>query len=1013
MKIRTKLSIVILPLVLLPMLFIGMFGYFHAKKSLAQGVFKDLKLFSETKEAEILDYLESKRQKAADFASGGFISNKVEQIISLKNIEERKKAGRILSSHLRTNKKPLDPDILDIQILDLEGRIIADTDEESLGSDKDKDQPYFLNGKRETYIQQPYIHESHGVKQRCIAVATQVKNINNNKVMGVLMNCYVLENLKDVLSGVRSRKLEYRMQMENIKPAEILLCDNSGQMIASSSEKAVEYIGRKIETEPVLKCLDNSEEIKGEWTDYRGVKIWGASSCIRTEKDRHWVLVVKKDKEEAIAGILRLRDLSLGIGAISLLVASLAALLTARLISKPIHALQVGTEIVGGGNLDYKVGTDAGDEIGQLSRSFDEMTENLKTAAIKLIESEERYRRLFETSKDGILLLDYDTGHILAVNPAIVHMMGYTEGEFIGKSFKDIGLLKDRADFGEIVPVLKETGFVHYQDVLVETKKGKSIDTEIYLVNRANIIQCNVRDITERKQHEEILKKNEAFIKNILETVSEGFIVIDPELRIISANRAYCNQVGLALEDIIGKHCYEVSHRLDKPCSQEGEKCDVEHTFKTGMPYSAIHTHYDGGGNPVYIETKSYPVKDASGKVTTVIETLNDVTAKRKLEEQLSQSQKMEAVGELAGGIAHDFNNMLTAIIGYANLLSMKIETNSPLKFFVDPIISSAEKAANVTRQLLAFSRKQIISPQETNLNELIIDIEKLLCRIIGEDIEFKTMLVCKDLFVMADPGQIEQVLMNLCTNAKDAMLNGGLLSISTEVVQLDEEYRMTHDLEKPGMYACIAVTDSGIGMDEKTRKRIFEPFFTTKELGKGTGLGLSIVYGIIKQHNGNIIVYSEPGKGTTFKIYLPLIELPVSEERTLEVIMPKEGTETILITEDNEEVRTLMRHVLEEFGYKVIEAEDGEEAVNKFKENKDRIDLVMLDVIMPKKNGKEAGDEIKKIKPDTRILFTSGYTADIVHQRGILEEGMDFISKPVTPHNLLIKIRGILDKKA
>ena len=397
------------------------------------------------------------------------------------------------------------------------------------------------------------------------------------------------------------------------------------------------------------------------------------------------------------------------------------------------------------------------------------------------------------------------------------------------------------------------------------------------------------------------------------------------------------------------------------------------------------------------------------GKVAVVF---NDVTNRKKLEEERLQWQKLESVGQLAGGIAHDFNNMLTAIIGYVSLLGAKIETKSPLKQYVDQILSVSEKSANLTSQLLSFSRQQIRSLHVINLNELIKKMEILLKRIIGEDIEFKISLTDKLLKVMVDIGQIEQVLINLCSNARDAMPQGGSLTISTDALELDEKNMETYGLDQPGSYAVIAVTDTGIGLDEIARQRIFEPFFTTKEVGKGTGLGLAIVYGTIKQNKGSITVYSEFGKGTTFNIYLPLSESPVEEAGVKEVIDPKGGTETILVTEDNEEVRALTTHVLQEFGYTVIEAVDGEDAVKKFEENKDRIELAILDVIMPKKSGKEVSEAIRTIKPDVQFLFTSGYTADIITRAGISEEGVYFIQKPSTPNSLLGKVREILDKK-
>lgn len=395
------------------------------------------------------------------------------------------------------------------------------------------------------------------------------------------------------------------------------------------------------------------------------------------------------------------------------------------------------------------------------------------------------------------------------------------------------------------------------------------------------------------------------------------------------------------------------------------------------------------------------------------IERKRTETERQKLEAQLLQAQKMEAIGHLAGGIAHDFNNMLQAIIGYASLLDMRVEEDSPLKTYVAEILNSSEKSADLTKQLLAFSRKQIISPKQIDLNQLIQGMEKMLGRLIGEDVEFETYLANRDLSVVVDPGQIGQVLMNLCTNARDAMPDGGHLSISTEAVQLGEDYIAANIIEKPGMYALISVTDTGVGMDDETRQKIFDPFFTTKEVGRGTGLGLSMAYGIIRQHNGHINVYSEMGKGSTFRIYLPLSETVGEVTEAAAATMPRGGKETILVAEDNEEVRGLIRSVLEGFGYTVITAGDGEEALHKFRENEDRIKLVILDVIMPRKNGKEVYDEITRTNPGMKVLFSSGYTADVISTKGVLEGKMDFISKPVTPHDLLNKIREILDRQA
>jgi PAS domain S-box-containing protein len=388
-----------------------------------------------------------------------------------------------------------------------------------------------------------------------------------------------------------------------------------------------------------------------------------------------------------------------------------------------------------------------------------------------------------------------------------------------------------------------------------------------------------------------------------------------------------------------------------------------------------------------------------------------DISERRRLEEQLRHAQKLEAVGQLAGGVAHDFNNILTAMIGYGHLLLMKKGEDETVRSYADHMLTLSEKAAHLTQSLLAFSRKQVMNPQPLELNGLIKRVEKILVRLIGEEVELRVSLAEKDINVKADPMQMEQVFMNLATNARDAMPDGGELVISSEVVEVGAEFVMAHGYGENGDYALITVSDSGGGMDDETRKRIFEPFFTTKEVGKGTGLGLSVVYGIVKQHNGYINVYSEPGMGSIFKIYLPIIE---ASEQTSEK-EPQEGLrggdETVLLAEDEKEVREVNRSVLEEFGYRVIEAVDGADAVMQFMENRYDIDILLIDLIMPKKNGREAYEEILRAKPDMKAIFLSGYAADMMRSRGLIGADTEFICKPVSPGELLKKVREALDR--
>jgi len=658
----------------------------------------------------------------------------------------------------------------------------------------------------------------------------------------------------------------------------------------------------------------------------------------------------------------------------------------------------------------------------EIEHRVEERTAELKNANIKLegeivvrkkaesalSESHERLLMVLNSLDAIVYVADITTHEILFINKYTKDIFGDIEGKICWQALQsgqsgpcsfcsnDKLLTSEGRPAGTYRWEFQNTishRWYYIQDRAIHWMDGRIVRMEI------------ATDITEHIQAER-------FIKDILESVGEGFIVIDKDFRILSANKSFCKQVNLPVEDTIGKQCYEVSHHINSPCYEAGEHCPVKLTFETGKPHEVIHTHYDKDNKPVNVEIKSYAMKDESGEIISVIETINDISEKMKLESQLRHAQKMEAVGHLAGGVAHDFNNILTAIVGYGHLLKMKMKEEDPLLYNVDQILASVKRGAGLTQSLLAFSRKQVMNPKPANLNEVIESVYKLLKRLVSEDIELKTVPAKEDVTIMADSGQIEQVLMNLVTNARDAMPNGGTVSIETKRIELDDEFIKSHGFGTPGIYALITVCDTGIGMDKETKEKIFEPFFTTKELGKGTGLGLAIVFGIIKQHNGYINVYSEPGQGTTFRIYLPVIQAGVKDIKPDEQLTPPGGKETILLAEDDEPARKLTKIVLEEFGYTVIEAVDGKDVVEKFVKNKALIQLLILDVIMPKKDGKEAYEEIKKITPDMKAIFTSGYTADIIDQKGILQKGLNFISKPVAPQDLLRKIRELLDSE-
>ncbi len=420
--------------------------------------------------------------------------------------------------------------------------------------------------------------------------------------------------------------------------------------------------------------------------------------------------------------------------------------------------------------------------------------------------------------------------------------------------------------------------------------------------------------------------------------------------------------------------------------------------------------HKDGSYR--WVLSRGACLRDPSGKPYRMAGSLTDITERKMLEQQLLQSQRIESIGILAGGVAHEFNNLLTSISGFGQILQESIPADDDLsRESIGNVLKATERAAELTRSLLAFSRKQTIKPEPVRVDAIIGNFGKLIQRVIGEDIEIIVNLSGENLLVKVDVGQMEQVLVNLATNARDAMPRGGRLFITTSKVAVKKGSEPRYDLPVPGEYALISFADTGMGIDKKSLGKIFEPFYTTKEVGKGIGLGLSLVHGIIKQHNGSILVSSEKGKGTTFNLYLPLIKEHVVKG-TEKILAPNAGhKETLLVVEDEELVRDFMKKILERTGYRVVVANNGEDAVSRFKEN-DNISLVLSDVVMPGKNGREMLDDIRKINSDIKVVFISGYAANVMHDKGLLEEGTEFITKPFKKDDLLRKVRQMLDRE-
>ena len=630
-------------------------------------------------------------------------------------------------------------------------------------------------------------------------------------------------------------------------------------------------------------------------------------------------------------------------------------------------------------------------------------TNNGKMSALGAAHSlDSSYRLLFDRNPQPMWVFDLESLAFLAVNQAALEQYGYSRDEFLRMTIKDIRPTEDISALVEDI-LHRGSGIEKAGRWRHRRKDGANIDVEItsqsieWAGRPARLVLAN--DITNLKRAEE--KFERAFNANpepmTIARLSDG--------RYIDLNDSFLRITGYQREEVISRTSLEIKiwkgqedrDKFLEILRNQGSVRDHETTFltksgewRTGM-ISAEIIEMDG--------------QDC------VIAIVKDSTDQKALEKQLRQSQKMEAVGQLSGGIAHDFNNLLSVIIGYSELIEGSLPPNDPARKMSEQVKKAGESAASLTRQLLAFSRQQVLELRILDLNAVVRNVEKMLRRLIGEDIDFSTALEQALANVKADQGQIEQVLINLAVNARDAMPRGGKLRIETALVDLDEEYARRHPPQRAGAYVLLTVSDTGIGMDAETQAHIFDPFFTTKEIGKGTGLGLSTVYGIVRQSGGHIWVYSEIGQGTTFKIYLPLTGQPLRSEKS----RPSQaetlrGTETILLVEDAEALRELARGLLTDNGYTVLEAERPEHAIEIARKYAGSIDLLLSDMVMPGMNGRLLAEKLASIRPEMTVLFMSGYTG-FTHS-GLIDSDMILLPKPFTKESLLRKVHEVLALK-
>jgi PAS domain S-box-containing protein len=643
---------------------------------------------------------------------------------------------------------------------------------------------------------------------------------------------------------------------------------------------------------------------------------------------------------------------------------------------------------------------------------INDVTEGRRTAAA-LSDSEEQIRLLLDSAAEGVFGVDLK-GACTFSNHACVRMLGFSHAsELLGKDMHRL-CHHSRVD-GTPLPIReskmyqafrRDTG-AHASDEVFWRRDGTSFPTEYwsYPIRRGGILTGYVvsfLDITERREAEKSLASRTAYLNALIENNPLAIVVLDPSYVVQMCNPAFAKLFLYEQTEVVGR-------LLDELVLPSSEPALLQKFSEGGDVVHGITRRARKDGSLVDVELYGVPLV-IDGQVRGSYGIYRDISEEKRLELQLRQAQKMEAVGRLAGGVAHDFNNLLSVIIGYSELLEAAVEPDGPSGKNVEEIKKAARRAASLTRQLLAFSRKQVLEPKVLNLNAVVSETEKMLQRLLGEDIAIVTKLDPALGQVRVDQGQIEQVIMNLLVNARDAMPQGGRLTIETGNVDLDEVFAQQHPGAKPGRYVRLTVSDSGTGMDAETQAHIFEPFFTTKELGRGTGLGLATVYGVVKQSEGYILVSSELGLGTTFQIHLPRIAVAAGEiAASPGAAAGAQGMETILLVEDEDALRELARILLEGAGYLVLEAESGAHALQ-IAERTGEIDLLLTDVVMPAMSGATLAEELRPLKPGMKVLFMSGYPDDKIVNHGVLAEGMVLLQKPFNRDELLGKVRELLN---
>ena len=822
-----------------------------------------------------------------------------------------------------------------------------------------------------------------------------------------MLRKYGLETLP---SSVKQAKFDTSAAMLSIEIGEqgyIFVVDSKGTIIVHPDEAMV---GTDVSTENWFREIGKSRKRRIVY------QLQSARHLAMYEyfQPWQWYILATDPENEVYGAVNRMGPYVLILGTLGTLIMALALMIMARRLTEPLRLLEAGAKKIGDGALETRIAVYTRDELGSLSDVFNRTAKQLQETLTALQNSEKHFRSIIENVSDVITILD-DSGDIRYLSPSVEQVLGYLPEELVKKNVFDfihpdentnvIDFFNQRISIPGVAPPI-EFRFLCKDGswCMLEAIGNNLLDDPV-----VESVIVYSRDLTARKRAEEVLAAEKERLAVTLRSIGDGVITTDIEGRIVLINNVAENLTGWTQEDAFGKLLPEVFNIVDEKTRMSSVN-PVEKIIKTSkivdLPGQTILISKDGKVR--FIAESGAPIFDKEGKIVGVVLVFRDISEKRKMEEELLKTQKLESIGVLAGGIAHDFNNLLMGIHGRTSLMLMDSDASHSHFEHLKGIEDYVKSAADLTKQLLGFARGGKYEVKPTDLNEVIKNQNRMFGRT-RKEITIRGKYEKNLWAVDVDRGQIEQVLLNLYVNAWQAMPGGGELYVQTKNVMLDEKYVKPFEV-KAGKYIKISVTDTGVGMDEATQKKIFDPFFTTREMGRGTGLGLASVYGIIKNHDGFINVDSEKGEGTIFNIYLPTSAKEVVKDKKIDEEIIK-GIETVLFVDDEDLIIDIGQEILKTLGYKVLLARGGKEATEVYKKNQDEIDMIILDMIMPDISGGETYDKLKKINPDIKVLLSSGYSIN-GQATDILEHGCNgFIQKPFNVADLSRKIREILDK--